>query len=90
MCFSRKPSLGRYCSTRAEWCQSYRQARIAAGNGLGPDPKSFGIAWKAQLIVAFQRHGHDPLAYPVQCRLNAHRIINEIRAEEISQEYAKD
>ncbi len=90
MCFPRKPSLGRYSATRAEWCQSYRQARIAAARGLDPDPKSSGIAWKAQLIVAFERRGHDPLAYPAQCRLNAHRIINEIRAEEISLEHVKD
>ena len=90
MCFPRKPSLGRYSATRADWSRCYRQARIAAGRGLAPDPKSSGIAWKAQLIVAFERRGHDPLAYPVQCRLNAHRIINEIRAEEIVLEHVKD
>lgn len=82
LCFRRKPSLGRYSATRGEWRKSYREARIAARVGLKPNPRTSGIAWKAQLVVAFERQGHDPLAYPVQCRLNAHRIINGIRAEE--------
>lgn len=78
MCFPRKPSLGRYSCTKAQWRRAYRAARMAAGKGLPPDPKSSGVLWKAQLIVAYERPSLDPLACSVLGRLAAYRIIDEI------------
>ncbi|WP_417447060.1 hypothetical protein [Kangiella sp.] len=82
MCFPRKPSLGRYSGTRAEWHCAYRAARVAAGQGLPPNPAYSGIQWKAQLIVAYERPLLDPLACSVLGRLAAYRIIEEIVSDE--------
>jgi len=78
MCFPRKPSLGRYHGSRLQWQQAYREARIAAAQGIPPDPARSGIVWKAQLIVAYDRPRLDDLALPVQGRLAAQRLINEV------------
>lgn len=78
MCFPRKASLGRYSGTRAQWRRAYRNARLAAANGLPPDPANSGLIWKAGLIVAYDRPAVDPLACPVGSRLAAYRMINEI------------
>ncbi|WP_137887565.1 hypothetical protein [Pseudomonas sp. 2FE] len=83
MCFPRKPGLGRYHATRSEWTLAYRQARIAAAKGAEPDPKTTGVIWKAQLIVANERNRPDALACSVQNRLATCKLIDEIEAEEI-------
>ncbi|WP_435582058.1 hypothetical protein AB8K35_26940 (plasmid) [Klebsiella pneumoniae] len=41
-----------------------------------------GIAWKAQLIVAHERGRIDSLAVPLDARLIAKNLIDEILAEE--------
>jgi len=61
-----------------QWRRAYREARIAAGKGLPPDPARSGIVWKAQLIVAYDRPRLDDLALPIQGRLAAQRLINEV------------
>lgn len=77
--FKRKPGLGRYNATRAEWKAAYRAARIAIGQGAKPDPKTDGVAWKAQLVVAYERSGHgDRLKQPASVKLAAKRLIDEI------------
>lgn len=82
MCFPRKHSLVRYSGTRAVWRCAYRAARIAAGQGLPPNPAYSGIQWKAQLIVAYERPPLDSLACSVLGRLAAYRIIKEIVSDE--------
>lgn len=81
MCFPRKASLGRYTGTRTQWRRAYRDARLAAANGLPPDPANSGLNWKAGLIVAYDRPALDPLACPVHGRLAAHRFMSEIITE---------
>nr|WP_254155538.1 hypothetical protein [Salmonella enterica] len=51
-------------------------------SGKEPDASLSGIAWKAQLIVAYERDGIDNLAVPLEARLIAKNLINEILAEE--------
>ncbi|WP_349618168.1 hypothetical protein [Azotobacter salinestris] len=77
--FKRKPGLGRYNATHAEWKEAYHAARIAIGQGAEPDPKTDGVAWKAQLVVAYERNGHgDRLEQPASVKLAAKRLIDEI------------
>ena len=77
--FQRKPGLGRYNATRAEWKAAYRAARIAIGQGAEPDPATDGVFWKAQLVVAYERNGHgDRLGQPASVKLAAQRLIDEI------------
>lgn len=79
MCFPRKPSLGRYNGSRAEWRKAYRAARIGARRGKEPNPKHSGLQWKAELVVANERSEWvDPLVCPVAGRLEAQRIFNNI------------
>lgn len=79
MCFARKPGLGHYHGSRRDWRKAYRSARIAARDGLEPDPATSGIVWKARLIVAYDRSQHiDPLSFPVSARLESKRLIDEI------------
>jgi hypothetical protein len=81
MCFPRKPNLGQYRASRAEWRVAYRIARCRARVGRPPNPRHDGIQWKAELIVANDRNEFvDPLACPVAGRLAAKRIIDEITA----------
>ncbi len=82
MCFQRKAGLGRYNSARPEWLAAYRKARCMRNSGKEPDASLSGIAWKAQLIVAYERDGIDNLAAPLEARLIAKNLINEILAEE--------
>ncbi|SER94862.1 hypothetical protein SAMN04244573_04635 [Azotobacter beijerinckii] len=77
--FKRKPWLGRYNATRAEWKAAYRAARIAIGQGAEPDPATDGVLWKAQLVVAYERSGHgDRLKQPASVKLAAKRLMDEI------------
>lgn len=79
MCFLRKPGLGHYHGTRADWRNAYRAARIAQRNGKDPDPATSGLTWKAGLIVAYERADYaDPLTHPVVARMESKRIIDEI------------
>jgi hypothetical protein len=79
MCFARKPGLGHYQGSREEWRKVYRAARVAARIGSDPDRKLNGIAWKAELIVSYERDDHnDYLTIPVGARLEAKRLIDEI------------
>jgi hypothetical protein len=82
MCFPRKPSLGRYSGTREQWAIAFRNARITMKAERCPDPSLSGIAWKAQLIVAYDRTWTDPLAIPALDRLAAKKIIDSILDEE--------
>jgi len=82
MCFQRKVGLGRYNSTRPEWLTAYRNARCMRNSGKEPDASLSGIAWKAQLIVAHERDRIDNLAVPIEVRLIAKNLINEILVEE--------
>lgn len=83
MCFPRKPGLGRYLGNRTQWTLAYRAARIAEKRGTAPDPATFGLPWKARLVVAFDRHDHcDRLHSPVLTRLASWRLIREIIEEE--------
>ncbi|MEQ1965560.1 hypothetical protein ABLA30_00555 [Xenorhabdus nematophila] len=82
MCFQRKAGLGRYNSARPEWLAAYRNARCMRNSGKEPDASLSGIAWKAQLIVAHERDRIDNLAVPLEARLIAKNLINEILAEE--------
>lgn len=69
--FKRKPGLGRYNATRAEWKEAYRAARIAIGQ-LTPKPmvwpgkRSWSlpssatdmvIAWSCRPASSWQRGG---------------------------------
>jgi len=81
MCFKRKPGLGRYNGSRAEWYCAYRNARVLQRDGREPNPATAGIEWKASLIVAFERNGSgDPLQGPVASRLTMNRLIDELLA----------
>jgi hypothetical protein len=81
MCFPRKPSLGRYNASRADWAAAYRAARVLEKNGQVPDSSFSGVRWKACLIVAFERHDHvDPLVTPIKARLASKRLIDDILA----------
>jgi hypothetical protein len=52
-------------------------------SGKEPDASLSGIAfWKAQLIVAHERGRIDSLAVPLDARLIAKNLIDEILAEE--------
>lgn len=82
MCFQRKAGLGRYNSTRLEWLAAYRSARCMRNAGKEPDASLSGAAWKAQLIVAHERGRTDSLAVPLEARLIAKNLIDEILAEE--------
>ncbi|MDH0342000.1 hypothetical protein [Chromobacterium haemolyticum] len=81
MCFKRKPSLGRYNATRAEWGSAYRKARVELRAGIEPDPATCGVVWKAALIAHYERNEwNDPLTIPVLARLESARLIDEIVA----------
>lgn len=85
MCFPRKPGLGKYNASRSDWVKAYRAARVAHREGKKPDPVTGGIAWKAGLIVEFERDAHgDPLTLPIEARLEGQRIIDELLAEQES------
>lgn len=82
MCFPRKPGLGHYAGTKAQWRTAYRAARVAQREGREPDPKTKGLTWKASLVVAFERgEWVDPLAMPLRYRALAWQVVNEILAE---------
>lgn len=86
MCFPRKPALGHYNATRSEWLAAYRNARIVESRGARAPTNVGGVAWKAHLIVAFDRKTPDELEMPVTSRLATNRLIDEILAESITQE----
>ncbi|EOW9552614.1 hypothetical protein ACY3XD_002665 [Vibrio cholerae] len=50
--------------------------------GKEPDASLSGVAWKAQLIVDHERGRIDSLAVPLEARLIAKNLIDEILAEE--------
>nr|UMW90014.1 hypothetical protein [Escherichia coli] len=51
-------------------------------SGKEPDASLSGIACKAQLIVAHERGRIDSLAVPLDARLIAKNLIDEILAED--------
>lgn len=80
-CFARKPTLGCYTGNRHDWQLCYRLARLAARRGKQPDPKTEGLMWKAQLVVAFERNSPDPLETTGPDRLAFKRLMDEIMGE---------
>lgn len=60
-CFTRNAIFGRYNATRQAWKQAYRNARLHADAGEEMDLTIGGIAWKARLIVRYERASLDAL-----------------------------
>jgi hypothetical protein len=75
----RKPGLGVYNGTRAEWSAAYRLARVRMRAGEKPNEKGTSLEWKADLIVNYERH--EPRYHSPACNLAALKIIREIVAE---------
>jgi len=82
MDFRRQQGLGCYNSGRSEWLEAYRNARVQASQGLGPDAANDGVRWKAELIVR-DRAITDELAVPVANRLSVERLIEEVLNDEV-------
>lgn len=84
----RKPGLGCYIGTRAEWGRCYRDARILEWSrkyGDGSEPTIWrltGLEYKAARIVCYERDAIDPLTIPASRRIAADRLIGEILEEE--------
>ncbi|WP_296277319.1 hypothetical protein [Pseudomonas sp. UBA7530] len=76
--FKRKPGLGHYNASRADWYAAYREARVAIKAGHKPDHTLFGVRWKTQLIVANERDGQgDLLRFDAPTKLYMHRLTDE-------------
>lgn len=87
-CFQRKPSLGNYNATRAQWIRAYRNARKLAKQGVSMSTKVSSVLWKAGLIVEFERNPlTDPLHGSALERLQQQRqvdlMISEILGEAV-------
>lgn len=76
----RRPGLGHYNATRAEWAADYRAARIDKREGRAPDPKHSGTRWKAALVLG-ERETPDPLSVSLAARAEAARIVSAILSE---------
>lgn len=81
----RRLGLGHYNAKKSEWKIAYQNARKMSKCNVELDYKVDGIAWKAMLIVKWQRNDAscDPLlSSTIQARLVTQKIINEILSEE--------
>ena len=77
--FTRRPGLGHYDATRAEWISAYRHARRACRWGLPPNPQLSGVQWKAVLIVYNERDQVDPIMCSPFAELECRRIIDNLK-----------
>ncbi|AXZ35244.1 hypothetical protein AM374_00680 (plasmid) [Salmonella enterica subsp. enterica serovar Senftenberg] len=64
------------------WQPEFTDKTLSRKPGAVHDASLSGIAWKAQLIVAHERGRIDSLAVPLDARLIAKNLIDEILAEE--------
>ena len=82
----RRPGLGRYTGSRADWKAAWRRARIRHRQGFHPDPKDRNLEWKASLVVTYERSEVvDLLTIGIHGRLAGHQAINKILEEKSSE-----